>query len=159
MDKKQNAGIQSNLGIYQNITATIRDAVTGEIVSVYRHKNLVALVGLSVVAQRLANNLANTLVINYGALGTDTTAPTQADTQLGTEVFRKAPLSQSDDDNVCNIGFFYTAGEVSGTFREFGTFIDGTGSANTGVLFNKVAVNWVKSSSETLTVDVENTVN
>lgn len=158
MVKEQNAGVEGNLGIYQNITATVRNAVTGEVVRVYRQKNLVAKVGRAIVAQRLANDLTNSLVINYGALGTDTTAPTSNDTQLGAEVFRKSPLSQSNSDNVCNIGFFYTAGEVSGTFREFGTFIDGTASADTGVLFNKVAVNWVKSSSETLTVDVENTI-
>ena len=157
-EKQLTAPVGGNLSVKTNITATIRDAETGDIKRVYKHKNLVATVGRSVFAQILSNDLTYTGVINYGALGTGTTPPTSADTTLETEVFRKAPASQTASANVSYNSFFYTAIEVDGTFKEFGTFIDGTASVDTGQLFNKVAVNWVKTNTETLTVDVENTL-
>lgn len=150
--------VKGNVGARYNITATVRDAKTGQVKRVYQEKNLVATVGRAVIAQRLSNNTTYTGIITRGALGTSTTPPGASDTTLGTEVFRKAPASQTDSANVSYSSFFFTAIEVSGTFKEFGTFIDGTDTANSGQLFNKVAVNWVKSLTETLTVDVENTI-
>ena len=155
MTKKDNKKqkIKGDVGIKVNIIATVRDAVTGKIKRVYKHKNLVATAGRTCIAERLANDTTHTGVINYGALGTSTTAPANSDTKLGTEVFRKAPSSNTNTANVANISFFYTAGDTNGTYKEFGTFINGSAGANTGELFSHVAVDWTKSSSETLTVD------
>lgn len=159
--EQKHEAIGGNMAIRCNITATVRDARTGEVKRVYKHKNLVAYAGRSVIAQRLANDTTYTLAITHGAVGTDTTPPTVNDTTLGAEFYRKTPSSQTfggTGDCVAFISFFYAATDWDGTAREFGTFIDGTGSADTGQLFNFVAVNWVKSNTETLTVDVENTV-
>lgn len=121
--------------------------------------NLVATVGRSVIAQRLANVTTYTGVINYGALGSSTTAPANGDTQLGTEVFRKVVASSSYTSNVAFVDFFYSKADTSGTYQEFGTFIDGTGSANSGKLFTHALTGgWTKSSSESMTVSCQYTI-
>lgn len=154
-------GLKGNSFVKYNITATVRDAKSGEVKRIYKEKNLVANVGRSVIAQRLANDTTYTGIITHGAVGTDTTAPQPTDTTLGAEFFRKTPSSQTfggAGNCVAFISFFFSALDWDGTAREFGTFIDGTGTVDTGVLFNFVGVNWVKTDTETLTVDVENTI-
>lgn len=156
--KKLKARIKGQVCVVENITATIRDAKTREVKRVHRYKNLVATVGRSVLAQRLANITTYTGIINYGALGTSTTPPSNADTQLGSEVYRKTAGSNSALNNVATITFFYSSTETSGNYKEFGTFIDGTGTANSGQLFSHVAVDWTKTTSETLTVECTYTI-
>ena len=156
--KKLKARIKGQVCIVENITATIRDAKTGEVKRVYKHKNLIATVGRSVLAQRLANILTYTGIINYGALGTSITPPANADTQLGAEVYRKTVASNSAVANIATIAFFYNTTETSGSYKEFGTFIDGTGTPNSGQLFSHVAVDWSKTTSETLTVECTYTI-
>ena len=149
---------EETFSVFQNITATIRDAKTGKIKRVYKERNLVATAGRTVLAMILSNDLTYTGVINYGLLGTSTTAPANADTKLGTEAFRKAPSSNTNTANVANISFYYTAGDCNGTYKEFGTVIDGGAGADSGQLFSHVAVDWVKSAAETLTVDCQYTI-
>ena len=115
--------------------------------------NLIATTGRAVLMQRLANDTTYTGVINYGALGTDATAPTNGDTTLTTEVFRKVVASASDTDNVAFIDFFYSKADTNGTYEEFGTFIDGAAGADTGQLFTHALTgSWVKTASESMTV-------
>lgn len=156
--KKLKAKIKGQVCIVENITATIRDAKTGEIKRIYRNKNLVATAGRSVLAQRLANITTYTGIINYGSLGTSTTPPSNSDMQLGSEVYRKTVGSNSAINNIATITFFYNTTETSGNYKEFGTFIDGTGTANSGQLFSHVAVDWSKTTSETLTVECTYTI-
>lgn len=125
----------------------------------YKVANLVTTVGRSVLAQRLSNTTTYTGIINYGALGSGTTAAANADTQLGTEVFRKVTASTSFTSNIAYIDFFYGKADTNGTYEEFGTFIDGTGSANTGQIFNHALTGgWTKSSSESMTVSTTFTI-
>ncbi len=151
--KKYNEKIEKLVKIKGEITATWRDVKTGKIKKRSHMTNMIVTVGRKTIAMRLANVLTYTGVINYGALGTGTTPPANTDTQLETEVFRKTTASATYENNVAYISFFFGAAEVSGTFREFGNFIDGTASANTGQLFTRISVNWVKTNTETLTVD------
>jgi hypothetical protein len=119
----------------------------------YAKQNLIVTTGRAVLAQRLANDTTYTGIINYGALGSGDTAPVNGDTTLETEVFRKTVASASDTDNIAFIDFFYSKSDTDGTYEEFGSFIDGTGSADTGQLFNRVLTGgWVKTSSESMTV-------
>lgn len=123
-------------------------------------KNLITTVGRSVLAQRLANTTTYTGVINYGALGSSATAVNNADTQLGTEVFRKVVASSSYTTNTAFIDFFYSKADTNGTYQEFGTFIDGAAGANTGQLFTHALTGgWVKTSSESMTVSTQYTIN
>lgn len=121
--------------------------------------NLITTVGRSVLAQRLANTTTYTGIINYGALGSSATAVANGDTQLTAEVFRKVVASTSFTTNVAFIDFFYSKADTSGTYQEFGTFIDGSGAANSGQIFTHALTGgWVKSSSESMIVSTQYTI-
>lgn len=121
----------------------------------YYLENLICLVGRSVIAQRLSNDTTYTGVINYGLLGTGSTAVNASDTTLETEVFRKITAPTSFTDNQAFIDFFYSKSDTNGTYNEFGTVIDGTASADTGQLFTHALTGgWVKSSNESMTIAV-----
>lgn len=152
--QKNGAGVAS---FKHNIIATCRNA-DGSVAWRKEYKNLIATVGRAVFAQRLAQDNTYTGNIKYGALGSNTTPPANADTQLGTEVFRKAPASYSATSNKAYITFVFGASEAVGTHKEFGTFIDGTASANSGQLFSHLAVDWVKTGVQSLTVDCVYTI-
>lgn len=124
----------------------------------YGHKplvieNLVPTVGRSVLAQRLANTTTYTGIVNYVALGSGSTAPANADTQLTTEVYRKAISSSTYANNIAYITGFFTAAETSGTYAEVGLFIDGTATANSGQIFSHALASITKTSVQTLTID------
>lgn len=151
-------GFDEQVKITGHMRFTLRNAITGKIEKVIEKNNLVATVGRAVIAQRLAGTTTYSGTINYGALGSSTTAPANSDTQLGTEVFRKLVSSQAIASNIAYLSFFYAASEANGTHKEFGTFIDGTASANTGQLFTHVAINITKTSTQTLTIDATYTI-
>ena len=117
--------------------------------------NLVTTDGFNVITRLLSGDLTYSGVINYTALGSDNTAPALGDSTLGTEVYRKAVSSSSFSGATANIETFYTATETSGTYEEYGNFIDGTGSADTGQLFNRFTQSVTKSNTETLNVRSE----
>lgn len=150
--------LKDTIKITGEIKATIQDAKTGKIKRIYRYKNLIVTVGRSVIAQRLSGTITYSLTINYGALGTGTTAPTNGDTQLETEVYRKAVGSATHEDNIAYVDMFFAAGDCNGTYKEFGYFIDGSGVADSGQLWNRVAVDWTKSATESLTVEGKFTI-
>ena len=108
--------------------------------------------GRSVLAQRLGGDTTYTGIANYTALGSDNSAAVIGDTALGTETYRKALTSGTDLNNIAYLETFFTASEVTGTFEEYGNFIDGTGAADSGQLFNRFTQTVVKSAVETLNV-------
>ena len=143
--KNMNKKKVKTIKIIENITATIRDAKTGKVKRVYKIKNTIQLAGRNVIARRLANNTTYTGILNYGALLV--AGPT--------ETFRKLTASATYDDAVAKayVTWFFTAAEVSGTFVQWRNYIDGTDTSGSGQEWTRVDVNWVKSTSETLTVD------
>lgn len=122
--------------------------------------NLVTTAGRSVIAQRLANVTTYTGIINYGMLGSSATAPTNGDTQMTAEVFRKVVASASYTTNTAFIDFFYAKADTNGTYQEFGTAIDGSAGANTGQLFTHALTGgWTKANTESMTVSCQYTIN
>ena len=121
----------------------------GLILGVKAKHNLIPTVGRAVLARLLSGDATYSGEINYGALGSGTTAFTNASTILNTEVYRKLASSQAYDDNIAYIDFFIASGDVADqTFEEFGAFIDGTASADTGQAFSLLITGgWVKSGS------------
>lgn len=115
-------------------------------------ENMTMTVGRAVFARRLAGNTTYTGIVNYTALGSSSTAVALGDTQLGTEVYRKALSSGTYLNNIAYLETFFTAAETSGTYQEYGNFIDGTGAANSGQLFNRFLQAVTKSAVETLNV-------
>ena len=145
---KENTSLK---GVYK---FTIRDAVTGKIKRTYTYENIIPTVGREMIANNLTDSTpTNTMLVNKVALGTGTNTPANGDTTLQTETYRNDVASRTNAQNIAYITGFFSATEVSGTFREVGLFVDGTGSANTGVLLLRVAINVTKSTSETLTID------
>ena len=135
-------------------TFTIRDAVSGKVKRIYKKSNLIPTVGRTLLANNLTDSTpTNAPRINYVALGSNATAPANADTQLGTEVYRNAVASETNSNNIGYVSGFFNATETTGTYREAGLFCDGTGVANSGVLFSHVSINVTKTNTETLTID------
>lgn len=123
--------------------------------------NLVVTIGRNVLARLLTGDTTYSGQINYGALGSSSTAVSNTDTQLGTEVYRKLYASHTTDgNNVAYIDFFYAATDTNGTYQEFGNFIDGTASANTGRLFSHILTGgWTKSNVQSLFISCQYTIN
>jgi len=151
---------KENTGIKGHWKFTIRDAKTGKIKRVYDYDNLIPTVGRAQIAKALEAALSalSEIEINFTSLGTGLTAPANGDTTLETETFRKAVASLTSSSNQLFITAFYTAAEVSGTFKEAGIFINGTATLDSGVLFSRVAIDVTKSTSETLTIDYTVTI-
>jgi hypothetical protein len=122
--------------------------------------NLVTTVGRNVLTRLLVGDATYSGQINYGALGTSSTTPNNSNTQLGTEVYRKLYASHTTDgNNVAYIDFFYAATDTNGTYQEFGNFIDGTASANTGRLFSHILTGgWTKTNLQSMFVSCQYTI-
>lgn len=108
--------------------------------------------GLNVFASRLSGSSTFSAQINYTALGTNSTAVSATDSQLGTEVYRKALSSGTFLNNIAFVETFFNPTEVTGTFEEYGNFIDGNAGADTGVLFNRFTQTVSKSNTESLNI-------
>lgn len=152
--------MEQNLKIKGEYKFTIKDAKTGKIKRVYKYENLIPTVGRTQIAKALASILATLpeIEINKTALGTGTTPPANGDTTLETETFRKNVASLTNTNNQVFVTAFYTALEVSGSFKEAGLFINGTATVDTGILLSRVAIDITKSTSETLTIDYTLTI-
>lgn len=119
-------------------------------------QNQVVAVGRACFTGRLVGETTYTGVVNYGALGSGTTAVMDTDTVLDTEVARKGTATRTRTGNSATLRFFYSKSDTDGTYEEFGTFIDGTASADSGQMFNRVLTGgWVKSDLESLTVTAQ----
>lgn len=122
----------------------------GVILDIRYETNIIPTVGRNVMARLLAGDTTYSGEINYGALGSDGSGSfNNASTQLGTEVYRSVADSQAFDDNIAYIDWFIAAGDVADqTFEEFGAFIDGSASANSGRAWSLLKTGgWVKSGS------------
>lgn len=130
----------------------------GNLLSTDVHKNVICNAGFNAICRRLANDTTYTGIINKMLLGTGTTTAAAADTQLATEAYRNATASGTASANIAYLTAYFTEAECSGTYKEFGNVIDGTGSANTGQLFSHLAgLTWVKTSVVVLVVDCKYT--
>lgn len=145
-----------NIGMIWEWNFTVRDIMTG-MERYYHEYNLIPTVAKTAFAAQMAWDNTTDIGDNlYIALGSNTTAPAAWDTQLGTEVVRKAQSSTTFSGAVAYVTAFFAAWEATGTHREFGLFGNGnttTASAtvNTGILYSHVAANITVSATETLT--------
>lgn len=158
--------IKSSDGVIAVGTVTIRayKAGTKELVTEIVQRNLVmegTNTGKALLAQRLVGDNTYSCNVNYGAIGSGTNAPNASDTQLQTEVTRTIVAnSQVLSNSIAKIQFFFADGLLAnGSYTEFGMFIDGTASANSGQIFNRAlfspAYTKVAGTDTTVEVDVE----
>ena len=117
--------------------------------SINEKTNIIPTTGRAVLARILAGDTTYTGEINYGALGSGSSAFTNSSTKLNTEVYRKLTSSSSYDANIAYVDWFITTADVANqTFQEFGAFIDGTASADSGQAFSLLVTGgWTKSGS------------
>lgn len=121
-------------------------------------ENITTTEGRNVFARLLSGDNTYSGNISHCALGDDNTAPAIGDTQLVNEVYRKALSSGTYANNIAYLETFFTATEDTGTYEEYGFFIDGTGSANSGQIFNRFTTQTVKSNTETMNVQSQVTI-
>ncbi len=143
------------------ISAEIRK---GEIA--LEQKNLVMQavnVGKDLIVQRLLGTNTYTLNITHGAIGTNNAAPAANDTKLGTEFARSAPtFTQDSGYNEAILQFFFPDSVLTNqTYYEFGMFVDGTSSVNSGQIFNHALFSpgYAKTAGVDTTIEVDLTFN
>lgn len=143
---------EENIRLKGRFDIKVIDAKSGKIKQHQIIDNLVCNTGLNAVASVLNGEGTYTGVINYLAVGTSTTTPAITDTQLGTELARTLKATSSRTNNVVTYDFSFGTTSANGTLKEAGAFIDGTASANSGQLFDHVAIDVTKTSSDVLTI-------
>ncbi len=118
-------------------------------------KNLLVTAGLTLLANRIADATPDSdCLVTYIGVGTSSTSPSAGNTQLGTEVARKAILSRTNSAAVAAISTTFNAGDISPTtIEELGLFIGGSASANTGTLLARVLDSFAVTSLDSVFVD------
>lgn len=117
--------------------------------------------GRNLIAQRLGSVNTFSLNITHGDIGTGTNPPANSDTQLQTPTARVSVTNQIVSDNIVTLQFFFSDAILpNGTYNEFGTFVDGTGTLSSGKLFNRAlfVTAYTKASGEDSTFEVEITI-
>lgn len=100
-----------------------------------------------------------TLHITHGEIGTGSTTPQLTDTGLTTPTNRVAlTYGANSGSNTAILQFFFTDSALAnGTYRECGTFIDGSASIGTGQIFNHALFStpYTKAAGTDTTVEVD----
>ena len=161
---KWNLYVTEGEPLTQDELATLRAGGTiDRVIRAYKYCNIIPTVARQQIAKALSNNIATKaeIAINYQELGTGVTTPANSDTGLETPdgTTRKAVSSLAYSSNKVTVTCFWVAGEATGTWKELGTFINGTASSNSGTLFNHVSIDVVVGASNSLTLDGEVTIN
>ncbi|RME52933.1 hypothetical protein D6783_03340 [Candidatus Woesearchaeota archaeon] len=129
----------------------------GRAVRVHSYTNVITTAGRQKVNEALAGSIsaASEAKINYEELGTGTTTPAASDTGLETPdaSTRQTISSLGVSGSQLNITSFWSAGSATGTWKEYGCFINGTSTSNSGTLFAHVGIDITVGSSDALTID------
>lgn len=135
------------------VEVILRNVKTGKVVRELV-PNMFVTAGKNSLADAIRGTTAsNKGIITYCALGTGDTAPALGDTDLETELFRKQISVRSVSGNVATFETFFTTSEGNGTLKEAGLFgDDASGTADSGTLFCRTAINRTKTSNDTLTL-------
>lgn len=121
----------------------VTDPKTGKVVKVIKTKNVICTVGKGLVGDMLIDKGGYDTGLTFCAIGTNATAPTANDTQLGTEVKRKQITSKTRSGNEVTLSTFFTSAESSYNIKEAGVFghSTATGAANSGIIM----AHWLSS--------------
>lgn len=136
----------------QNITqkiglrGTVRATIIHEdgTVEIHENHNKIVDVGIAMM-------LSSGIVFSKCALGTGTNPASGSDTGLQTEVYRNSVTNVVVTGSSVSMTCFFDKNETSGTFTEFGTFI------NNGLTMwaHLTGISWVKPLGSSLTIDVQ----
>jgi hypothetical protein len=135
------------------IAGKIGSRLIGREIRTIRYANIIPTVSRQQMAKALTGNISNVdeIKITHQQLGTGTSTPANSDTALQTPNVgtKKMVSSLAYSTNSITATAFWDQGEATGTWREFGLFL------NTSVLFNRISINVTVAGSEALTVDGE----
>jgi len=115
-------------------------------------ENITCTVGRAAIADVMTGTGTYTGEVTHCAVGTGTAVPAEGDTQLATETYRKAISVGTPSSNIAILETFFEPGEATATLEEYGYFIDGTLTINTGQLCNRFTQQVTKSATESLNV-------
>ena len=146
--------LKNQLKVKGEVEIICRNAKTGKVKWIEKTNNMVVTLGKNAIADSLrGNETGNRGIITYCALGGDDTAPALTDTALGDEIGRKQISVRSSAGNVATFQTFFTTSEVVGTLKEAGLFGDtATGTADSGILYARTAIDRTKSANDTLSL-------
>lgn len=142
---------------FGHVAVYINDPITGRLKDFSYFKNMFVTDGKeSLAAANRGTTSNNQGQITYCAVGTGSTAPALADTDLETELARKLISTREVNSGAANASdftTFFNTSEANGSLEEFGLFGDAaTATANSGTLFARTLHSRVKSSADTMTV-------
>jgi len=123
----------------------------GNIVRKKTYENIVVAVGRYHMCKILAG-LETTVGINYVALGTGSTSITDADTILEAEGARKVRGIGQQNEDTFIVSFYFGPTEGNGSWTRYATFVDGTATADTGVMFSHAVIDETKTEGQGLTI-------
>ncbi len=135
------------------------DSITGDFISVSEWcPNLVVNgtgTGVNIIARLLGNDSTYPLPITKAKIGTGTTPPTNADTDIEAGGVTKSTVAdQVISGNVVTLSFFYTSAELpNGTYTEFAIFC-----VNQLFARSIISPSYVKGTNEDTTIEYEITV-
>ena len=134
------------------------DAQTGEILQVFEFHNMLTKINQSIRDQMLMGTYtgAKTAVnIKYFAFGTGTTNPTENDTQLVAEMYRKQVTQKTNPSagnvrSICSLG----ANEANFFIQEIGVFAGDSASdtPDSGTLVSRALFSYNKNSNIILNI-------
>ena len=100
------------------------------------------------------DTVSNPATITYGAVGTGTVTISASETTLDVELERQLLSRSSRTGTELTLRVFYTTAQANGIITNFGWFgEEATGAADSGTLFNKIAISITKTSAKTLTIE------
>lgn len=154
MDKLK---IKDGVQFKGDVKCTLLD-LNGNVVEVKEYHNVVTSAFKNALAGLMNNEAPFTGIVNYGAIGTGTASPSSSDTVLDTELARTTVYERSRSSNVVSLQFYFDPTQGNGTLKEFGAFVDGTSTVDTGTLFDRVAIDVVKTSLNSLLIELTITI-
>ena len=118
----------------------------GELVERHEVDNLLT-ASLYTMIFNFLNASAQSVSITHMATGTGTASPSQSDTSMSAELFRKAPASKIAGTDTVTCKMILLPAESNGTITELGVFCNGTDTAGSGTLISHASCNIIKNSN------------
>ena len=157
--------MNESVGLKGKVRIITTDSITGEVKRVSNwYENMIMLgtdTGKDIILDRLNGVNTYSLNISHIDIGTSSTAPTAADTELNAAVARAAKATGVVSSNQVTFRFFFASADLAnGNYWEVGTFIDGSSGTGTGKIFNHALFGsvYAKGSNEDTTLEVVFTI-
>lgn len=142
--------MKEKMGLKGHWTIEIRDK--GKLVKRLDFDNQLTNLYRNSVLNQLYGNTFDGLEIKYLGIGTGDAPASATDTQLGTEVFRVVPTTQTIADGYVQTIWVIPTQIGNFTYKEIGVFCGtATTTLNSGTMISRVNVNIEKTSSMEIT--------